>query len=201
MKRGVIILILTMLSFSASARKDVPRITYGAEWSYVATSFSRYHYNFFTSEGYRFNIHANDTRFYNNGEVLLHIGTNLNEYWNVSLYSGVAGLANYHNSVPVSIRFSRHYGDNPLSDRWFTFIDAGSGFTIKLPVQAIASVKLGGGYRMSLTPDSKIDVVAALRSTYTQPQIYHDGELIDRKYTNRNDVYLFSASVGISLTF
>ena len=194
-------MILTILSISASAKKDVSDITFGAEWSYVATSFAKYHYNFFTSEGYRFNVHGDDSGWYNNGEVLLHIGTDLNDYWNISAYAGVSGLANYHNSIPISLRLTRYYGDNPLNDRWFSFVDAGSGMTIKIPVQAIASVKLGGGYRLSLTQDSKIDIIAALKGTYTQPQIYYDGEYIDSRYTNRNDAYLLSGLVGISLTF
>ena len=197
MKRGVIILILSILSICASAKK----ITFGAEWSYVATPVAIYHYNFFSSEGYRFNIHGSDTGYYNNGEVLLHVGTDLDENWNVSAYAGVCGLANYHNSLPISLRLTRYYENNPMGDRWFSFVDVGSGFTIKLPVQAIASVKLGGGYRLSLTKDSKIDIIAALKGAYTQPQIYHEGEFIDLKYTNRNDVYLLSGQLGISLTF
>lgn len=201
MKRKVTILILSMMPLVAMARTDVPRVTFGAEWSYLATLFSSYHYNYFSQEGYRFNVSGRDFGLYNNGELLLHIGYNINEYWNLSAYAGMNGLADYHNAVPVNMRLTRYFGHDPLQDRWFSFVDAGTGLTMKLPMQAIISARLGGGYRISLSRSTKLDLVAAVRNTYTHHQVYHDNEMISMKSTNRNDAYLLSLSFGISLTF
>ena len=113
----------------------------------------------------------------------------------------MTGLADFHNAVPINIRVTRLWGCNPLIDRWFTFADIGTGITIRNPIQANAAVKLGGGYRLALSRDTKIDFLAALRGTYTQPQVHNRHELISIEATNRNDAFLLSISVGISLTF
>lgn len=202
MKKTIAILILSMICLCAEARKDsAHRITFGAEWSYVGTFFTGYHYNYFTPDGYRFNVTGYDSRFYNNGEALVHIGYDINDLWNISAYAGMTGLADFHNAVPINIRVTRLWGCNPLIDRWFTFADIGTGITIRNPIQANAAVKLGGGYRLALSRDTKIDFLAALRGTYTQPQVHNRHELISIEATNRNDAFLLSISVGISLTF
>lgn len=199
--KKLVICILCLLPIIGRADERLPRITFGAEWSYMATIFSGYHYNYFSPEGYRFNVDGTDFHLYNNGEVLLHLGYNINECWNISAYTGIAGIADYHNSIPINVRATRYFGHNPLKDRWFSFVDLGTGITVKRPVEGILSVKAGGGYRISLSRDTKIDLLGAVRYTYTQPQVYHDNITISHEDTNRNDAHLVSLSFGLSLTF
>lgn len=201
MKKIVLICIICLFPFISDARNSVPLFTFGAEWSYVATIFSGYHYNYFSPEGYRFNVYGSGIDFYNNGEVLLHVGYNIDRHWNIAAYAGMSGLADYHNSIPINLRFTRYFGNDFLADRWFSFIDLGTGLTMKIPVQSVLSAKIGGGYRVSLSRDTKLDLLVAVRNTYTQPQVYHDKEVIGLEYTNRNDAYLLSLSFGASITF
>jgi hypothetical protein len=86
-------------------------------------------------------------------------------------------------------------------DRWFAFADAGTGISIKKQVQEIAAVKIGVGYRVSLSMDTKLDFIAALRCTYTHPDIYFEHEIISQRWINRNDGVAVSASVGMAVTF
>ena len=67
--------------------------------------------------------------------------------------------------------------------------------------QELATAKLGAGYRISLSRDTKLDFIAAVRLTHTHPQIIDEGDLITLEWTNRNSAFLAAVSVGMSLTF
>ena len=88
-----------------------------------------------------------------------------------------------------------------LKDRWLAFIDLGTGVSIKHEPQEIWTGKLGGGYRITLSRDSKLDLIAAVRLACTHPQIIDGEDLIALEWTNRNLAFLQSFSLGISITF
>ena len=87
-----------------------------------------------------------------------------------------------------------------MKDRWFSFIDLGSGISIKEHPQAILTGKAGGGYRISLSRDTKLDFNMALRTVLTHPDIYHYGDMIPHDKVNRNNAYNSALSLGIALT-
>lgn len=206
MKKILIILLL----FSAfnirvigadKASRQIPGVTFGAEWGYVATVLTYHNYNYFSTEGYRMSEKHSAFGLGSNGEVNLHIGYNLNHQWNIALYAGFTGLTNIHNAIPVSIRATRYFGSSPEVDRWLAFIDLGSGISIKREPQELATAKIGTGYSISLSRDTKLDFIAALRLTHTHPQIVDDGDIITLEWTNRNSAFLAAVSIGMSLTF
>lgn len=196
-----IMLILFLNIAAAHAQEDKPRITFGAEWSGVATFYTAYHFNYFSPDGYRYNQRGVETDPVFNGEGLLHVGYNVNEKLNIAIYTGLTGISRIHNAIPLSFRVTRLFKQNRYGDRWLTFVDIGTGFSLKEQVQEIAALKLGTGYRFSLSRDSKIDLLIAARCTYTHPEIYFEHEPINQRWTNRNDAIIASASVGIALTF
>ena len=205
--KKIISILLTICAFNICVKAQetgeerFPRFTFGAEWGYVATVWEFIHNNFFSAEGYRINEKGNAFGYHSNGELYLHAGYNFDEYWNLSLYAGYGGVNGMHKIVPISIRATRYYGDDPLTDRWFTFADAGTGISIKKQPQEIAVLKIGGGYRVSLSRDTKLDFNAALRCTYTHPDIYFEHEIISQRWINRNNAIVVSASVGMAVTF
>lgn len=203
MKRVVLIfLIISAFNMNINAQESrFPRFTFGAEWSYIATVHTAWHYNFFSPEGYRVNYPDNLFQYRSNGEAYLHAGYNFDEHWNLSLYKGIAGISDYHNAVPMSIRGTRYFGDDPLSDRWFAYLDLGSGISLKMPPQEIFTGKIGGGYRMSLSRNTKLDFIAALRMTYTHPMVIYEDTVIRHDKINRNDAFISAISVGIGITF
>ena len=190
-----------LTSAEAQTEDDFARITYGAEWSYVASAFSAYHYNYFSPEGYRYNSKGASLGFVGNGEGLLHVGYNVTDSWNLALYAGFTGISDIHNAVPISFRATRFFKQDMQGDRWFTFADAGTGISINKQPQEIAVLKIGGGYRISLSRDTKLDFNAAFRCTYTHPDIYFEHEIISQRWINRNNAIVVSASVGMAVTF
>ena len=125
------ILMIFLSTATALAQEDVRRITFGAEWSGSAAFFTAYHLNYFSPDGYRYNQRGVDAEPSFNGEGLLHVGYNLNEKWNLALYTGFTGIARIHNAVPVSFRATRLFKPNRHGDRWLAFADAGTGFSLK----------------------------------------------------------------------
>ena len=195
------ILIFFLSTVPMQAQEDIPRFTFGAEWSSIATFFTIYHFNYFSPDGYRYDEKDTESRPSFNGEGLIHVGYNLNDDWNLALYSGFTGISSIHNAIPISFRATRYFSPNQKGDRWLAFADTGTGLGLKTQIQEIFTLKLGSGYRFSLSRDSKIDILVAARCTYTHPEIYFENEPISQRWTNRNDALVVSASVGMSVTF
>lgn len=206
MKRLLLILLISStfnnnVNGQERPMEDYSGLTFGAEWSYVGTVHGNSRYNYFDPEGYRVNRQEILNGYWSNGEVLLHIGYNLNHHWNLSMYAGITGLAEFHNAVPVSLRATYCFGNDALKDRWITFADIGTGVSIKSEPQEIWTGKIGGGYRVRLSRDTKLDLIAAIRLTCTHPQIIDENDIIPLERTNRNTAWLQSFSLGMSLTF
>lgn len=197
--------IFILLIFSASALKSnaqetsFPRFTFGAEWSYVSSIHSFWHYNFFSPEGYRVDQKGSKAMYYSNAEGSLNAGLNLNSHWNLSFHLGLTGLSDLHKAVPISLRGTYYYGDDPLTDRWFTFIEAGSGISLKLPPQEIFGCKAGGGYRISLSRHTKLDLLLAVKVNYTHPDVLYDNVRIDHERINRNSMTITAITFGMAV--
>lgn len=193
--------------FSAAAitvkaeERDFPKVTYGLEWGYVGVFHSGYHYNFFAPEGYRLNPSGNSLTTCSNAEAYVHVGYNVNEYWNISFYCGLAGVEKYDWVLPLSFRGTRFFGDDPMKNRYFAFIDLGSGVVIKPDPQELLVGKFGGGHRFSLGRRVKLDLMASIRTTYTHPQIDYYGVKIPQERINRNNAYVSAISFDIAITF
>lgn len=198
----VILLIIFTFNTNVSAKEERNTdYTFGIEWGFVGHFHSVYHYNFFAPEGFRVDDYGNSFRYRSNADMYMHIGKNMGENWNISLFVGYAGIGDIHNVLPISLRATRFFNDDATSDRWFTFVDAGSGISFKIPVQEIVTGKIGGGYRLALSKDTAIDLICALRMTFTHPQIIYDKEPIDFNMVNRSNAYASALSIGLALTF
>lgn len=201
MKKVLLTYVLLIASLIPGRGERMPKITFGAEWGYMPALFSGYHYNFFDPDGFRVDDKNSSFRYVTNGEVTLHAGYNFNEYWNLSFHTGYSGNGDFAPVVPMSLRITRYLGGNHLSDRWLTFLECGSGISIKNSPQEIFTGKVGGGYRISLSRFSKLDFIAAFRMLYTHPDIMYYEYEIPRELINRNDGYVGSLFLGLSLTF
>ena len=203
MKKGSLIILFILLTVSVSAKvsSKESRFTYGIEWSYIGVFYSGYHYNFFAPEGYRVDPRKYGFMYDTNGEALLQAGYQLNEKWNISLYTGLSAFEDQHCTVPISIRLSRYYRPNNREGQWLGFLDLGSGFSIKVKPQEIYTGKVGGGYRMHLSRRTKLDFIASLRISYTHAAIYFDGKQIPVEMINRNNAYDSAITLGMALTF
>lgn len=204
MKRGVVTFIMLICCVTAIGRtrdKDVPKFTFGTECSYNATVYSHLHQYFISPEGFREEILDNRWKYTGNPELTLHAGYNINQYWNLSLFLGYTGVGDFHRALPVSLRATRYFGDNHMTDRWFAFVDMGSGISFKNKIGGIGFGKLGAGYRLSLSRVSKLDFLMSIRTIYTHPDIIYYGETINPDKTYRNNGLTCSLNLGIGLTF
>ena len=201
-KTFLIVSALVFLHLGLHAQETgCPRFTYGAEWSYAAFFYYGYHYNFYAPEGYRVDPRGHSATYESNGEAYLHAGCNFNHKYNLSLYAGLSAVMEYHHTVPVSLRLTRYYGDSHMKDRWLSFIDLGSGIILKEHTQELYTGKIGGGYRLSLSRDTKLDFIVTIRTILTHPDIEYDGVEIVPERINRNNLYCSGASIGMALTF
>ena len=203
MKRLFVILLIicTFNIFVNGQERLISRFDFGIEWGYMATFYTGYRYIFFPPEGYRVDIRNSSVKLRSNAEVYAHAGYNLNERWNLSLYAGYAGVSDFHKIIPVSLRGTRYFGNDPRGDRWIAYLDLGSGICLKTPVQEILNGKIGGGYRLALSKDTKLDLLMAARFTYTHPQITYDKLVISHDMIRRNNAYAAAVSIGLGLTF
>jgi hypothetical protein len=95
----------------------------------------------------------------------------------------------------------RYFNTEKDHDRWFMFMDAGSGISIKKPVQEIAVGKIGGGYRLALSRTTGLAFLMSARMTYTHPEIIYDKQPVSIDKINRCNAFLTAISLGISLSF
>ena len=86
-------------------------------------------------------------------------------------------------------------------DRWFAFVDAGSGISIKKEPQETVTGKVGGGYRVEMSRRVKLDFIGSIRINYTHCDIYDGDYRIEMKDVNRNNAYACGLTLGMALTF
>ncbi len=200
-----ILLLLTAFNLNVMAKgrnEDLlSRMTFGLEWGYVASIHTGYHYNFFAPEGYRVDYKDNEFRFRSNADMYVHVGYDFSTLWNLSVYLGYEGVSDIQKAVPVSFRMTRFHDADPMADRWFSFVDLGTGIGLKRPPQEILTGKLGGGYRLSLSRHAALDFILSAKMTYVHPQIVYDKTPIPMDKTNRNNAYVTALSLGMALTF
>lgn len=197
MKRLAIYIFALLMPLITSAEEHSKKLTFGTEWGYVHTFYSGYHNNFFSQDGWRVDERDHGLCSYSNAEVYLHIGYNLSDKWNLSAYAGYTNITTINHCIPVSLRATRFFKENAKKDRWLTFIDLGSGITVRKHPQEILTGKLGAGYRISLSEGTKMDIIASFRMNYAHTDIIG----ISFEKINRNNYYASSASISISLTF
>ena len=206
MKKFILIsLILCLFNNNVKAQdkggETYPKLTFGLEWGYIASMTTFYHYNFYAPEGFRVDEKGLLWGCMSSADVYLNVGWNINPVWNLALYLGYTGVGEMHKALPVSIRGTRYFKANTPQDRWFVFADGGSGICLKTPVQEILTGKIGGGYQMSLSRDTKLNFLFSARSTFTHPSVYYDSNRIPMNRTNRNNAVVGAVSIGLGLTF
>ncbi len=197
----IFLILLPVLSYAEGKKDGGKRMTFGAEWGYYLTFFNGYHNNFFSPDGWRVDERNSGICNFSNAEINLHIGYNLSDKWNLSAYAGYTAIQDTGHCVPVSIRATRYFKSSVQGDRWLTFIDLGSGISIKKHPQEILTGKIGTGYRISLSERTKLDFLLSVRMNYTHNDIIFENTEINFERINRNNVYGCAVSVGVSLSF
>lgn len=204
-KRLLSVVVLTFAAYlicngAPDGKKNYTTITYGIEWSYVESFSSFIHQNFYSQEGSRVDIKRSALFHKSEAEVYLHLGANLNKYWNLALYAGCTRIVHTHYAIPISLRLTRFFRPDPMGDRGISFIEAGSGPAFTKVPSPLFSARIGGGYRFSLNRKTKIDLIASYRLLYSQSQINYFGEIISHEAIMRNTGLYSAITIGVNIT-
>lgn len=197
----ILSLLLPLLASAKTPSASDRRFTFGAEWGCSAGFFSGYHVNYFSPEGWRVDERHNEFGYTDNGEFSLFAGYDIGKDWNIALYLGYTGIADEGYCLPVSVRGTRYFKENPQGDRWLTFVDLGSGLMLRRHPSEILTGEIGGGYRFSMNRKMNLDLLAGLKAMYSHKEIIYGNQEISHDRINRNNSYCCALSVSISLSF
>lgn len=205
MKKTLVTILVLLSALTLHAGQNctdkLKRATFGAEWNYISSFHCGIHHNFFSEVGYRVDIKNMAYGYKSNADLYLHCGYNLNEDWNLALYTGVAGVYDISKIVSISLRATHYFKPDIQGDRWLAFVDGGSGISLTRHPQPTAEGKIGCGYRIALSNATKLDVLMAYRVSLSHPEIEFDGFSVPKEKINRNNAYVSALSFGLALTF
>ncbi len=191
---------------SASERRNPDRFrdrrlfTYGVEWSYSATFGNIRHHNYTSPTG-RVDVRGMSLKFVNNGFALGHVGLNCGRHLNMSVYGGYGSIYTDTRVFPLSLRGTWLFGDSSaMARRWLAYLDGGCLFR-EGGGDPGAIAKLGGGYRISLSRTTKLDLMVAYQFAYSDLTIYDDyGYEVPESRIRCNNNFLNSINLSIGIT-
>lgn len=209
MKKIILLTVIISAALNAAAgempKRDFPAFTFGAEGSFILTAASYSHFNYIAADGYRVDRKGLDCSPSANGELLLNAGYNIDRHLNIALFFGISGISRGESVLPLSLRLTYLFGNDPLKSRWFSFIDGGTGISIGTGARFSPLARVGAGYRVSLTRSAKLDFILSLRSIYTRPQIseFSDGDMVSvpDERIRRSQAFHNAVTFGIGLNF
>ena len=181
-------------------------LTFGIEGSYISTAASYRHFNYISAYGYRIDRKFWNTMYHSNGEFLMHIGVDISDKFNLSVYTGRSGINRGTYVVPLTLRGSCYFGKDPSKGRWLAFLDAGpglSGYGDDLSLSGM--FKAGTGYRIPLGRYTRLDFLVSFRTVVTGKGIMGSSMsssiYIPEENLRRSDALYLAMTFGIGITF
>lgn len=195
----------------AAARQDrapdfLDTFTFGVEGNYANSVVSYRHYNFVSSYGYRIDRKYWDSGYHVNGEFLIHVGMNVDNRLNLSLYTGYSGIFKNMRTTPLTLRVTYCFGKDRTKNRWLVYADAGPGITQHSDKVSISGIcKAGTGYRIPLSRYTRLDFLMSVRAAMTSTGAFEmntgSSIYIPEENLRRNDAFYFALMFGIGITF
>ena len=193
---------LLLPGFSAQAQV---RFTYGAEWGYTATAYQTYHYNYLSQDEVR--VDEEDARFSykSNGLFVAEAGVEIARKATVTLQSGIMGIYERRNIVPVLLRGAYFFRG---TDRpgFSVFLAAGAGYSVNHSLSDQYSLigKTGLGFRQPIHKHFCLDLSFSLQAATDHPLHVHDmytDEVVPPARLRRSDVTYLAANLTVALHF
>lgn len=173
----VFIAVIALTVGSAQARNGeassfLGTFTFGIEGSYISTVASYRHFNYISTYGYRVDRKFWKTRYHSNGEFLMHIGADISDRFNLSIYTGRSGINRNVYLTPLTLRGTYYFGKDPAKSRWMAFLDAGPGLSgYGDDMSASGIVKIGSGYSIPLGKYTRLDFLVSFRNVITNKKM------------------------------
>lgn len=179
-----------------------PEIKYGVEWGASALLLNTYQFNYVDpTDGYRVDEKGMEYHFYTNAHMLADVGVNFRNHFCASVYVGYEGIKQEKRIFPVTVRASYFFNDYH-SDGMLCFLEGGTG--IHPNDKFFSSIgRLGAGYRLSLSQNGSLDLLASIKFTTDRPEIanIHTGYPVPEHYIRYSFAGYGAVTLGIALNF
>lgn len=148
-------------------------IHFNFEWGYVQNVFEHHHYNLLSTIGYRIDENLSSIYTKPNAFALLGVDFMAGQKFSFALSTGFEGIFNGCSIVPIRLRINYFY-KGYHKDGFYSF--AGAGLGIRSGESLMRNtiglmLNIGEGYRISLTPSSKIDFILSIRNSRVNPML------------------------------
>ena len=157
-------LLLVFLPFAKAGAGGFPHISYGLEWGYTGTFLRSWQYNYICSEGFRIVDSDEAWRYFSNGIVLVNVGVDLGDKFNLSVYSGLSGVYFRRWMIPLEgrVRFCPSGLDNT---GFICYMGAGAMFPTSVRRETSFGAKMGAGYRVAVFRKISVDFMLSAHFT------------------------------------
>lgn len=169
------VIFLCMLCIPLSARMPdnwfFSRFQLGLEWGYSQCLYRNWSYNYFSEEGYRVYDNPHGPHLHPNGLILARVGWRLDERFGAALCAGYAGAGQDNRLLPLLLRLS-WFPKTDGCDGPFAFVQGGPLWHIRGEGRPAAWMEtLGGGYRIALDGDFRLDFALGVKFFQDHPLI------------------------------
>jgi len=207
MKKCILIIaaLLPLLYCPAKAQDWRVRspLRFGVEWGYSLSVYKYYHFNYIeATDGYRVDDEGSSSSWLINAYGVGMVGVDLSRYLNLSLNIGLTGIYRGRNVYSASIRGSWYFS-NVNSSGFFIYSDGGLGISEAFDEDFCALMHIGGGYRISLSRRSDLDLSLSFRSALDHPEIWDEweGKYVEKRNIRRNNALYYALCFGIGISF
>lgn len=209
MRRKQLILIFLLFAVSAKLpaqalkdRRFFDRFVVGVEWGYSQCVFQNRDYNYISEEGYR--VYEQDARFrlHSNAQMFAMLGYRLSENATLSLLGGYMGAGPDNRLLPALLRVS-YFPETDDEDGLFAYAQGGTAWHVHATAGRMAWLAtLGGGYRVRLSYDARLDFLIGVRYLHDHPSIPNPegpGNVPERNIRKNNAGYcVLDLSIAVS---
>ena len=147
------------------------RFTFGVEWGYSQCFLLNRDYNFISEEGYRVYEQNLGFLWHPNAQLLASVGYQLGERSTLAVYGGYIGVGKNNRLLPVMLRYS-YFPSTHSEDGLFAYAQGGLAWHVHATAGRMGWLgTLGGGYRIRLSRDVRLDLLVGLKYLHDHPSI------------------------------
>lgn len=198
--RKILLFSILSLSYIGLSGQGRAEPVFSLEWGGSVSLLEAYHRNYIADEGYRVDEKGTVSSLRSNGQVILKAGVRFFDHYTVALNSGLMGIRQKRNVIPISARFTYNF-DSYSKNGLLTFLEAGM---IYPNVSYVSYLGQGGaGYRIRLSNKFSLDLQLSLRVCGDERRIYDPdtGEMINVWNIRKNSSTFLATVYSVSINF
>lgn len=173
------------------------------EWGMTGTVYSHHSSDYTTLEGYHMDPRYYDNIFHPHGFVSVQAGIRPVRRLRLDLCTGYYGLQYEVRSIPVGLRGTWHFGQDPDGKGMLGYAEAGVGFSEDLRGKNADYSRFGIGYRVPLGEGIFLKFLCSgqLSLTHPIPYDYFDDMYVDPSRLIRSERVSLGVSFSMAIGF